>query len=400
MRLARAIVAMFLLIAPYARAESRMRLPLDGYYHPGRGLPVIVESSDSAFTISADRAIPSQIAAGRIGIAAVLLLDATQTLHAADRDLSLHPLSSNERLIGILSDDDEIPEIFPNHSIIKIHLNPADLQNNSLAWQSLDAIVFNHSIESSLMKNLLGSGITIAVKSSDVSDRSWPWKKSSAFWILQPGPAGPGDAIAGNAAYLPTQSWQPGQPAILRRKILLTAVLVTLLVMSSLLIRSRWSIVLMAAIALICGGAIESWRRNQPAIRGATGQIIVNSNGFQEIDTWRYFTSAHGAQMTVANGTPILLDIEHAIQIDLKLQANADGSDAWQFTLPVNSRITFLSREFSPKSALNQIEATSRSPMYELAREMYLGSDRKILGEIAPTQSSDDSWRTVVVGRE
>ncbi|HMB94619.1 MAG TPA: hypothetical protein VKK61_01130 [Tepidisphaeraceae bacterium] len=372
------IKSIFLIcLALPALAWGQVRLPLEGYYRPGKCMPVFVEASDSQIHLVADRAVPTEISPHRNGIVPMLMLGDADILHADAQRIPLHELAPNERLVGSTSDNarDVAQQLFPKQTIVMIHLDPAQpLPGPMIAWEALDAIISDKKI---------------------FDDPRW--KRIGAFWVLRAEIHGPGSAIGGDVAYLPVESWEPQQPILLRRQILIMSILVCLLLMSSLLIRSRWSMIVMLGIALMCSGAIEFWRRAQPLLQSDWGKIIVDSDDLQQMDQWQYFTTSHGGFGEMKTPSqPIVMDWNHATSIDLKLQANTDGSDAWQFNLPANAQLAFLTRTFSPKRKLSEIKSTNRSPLYELAREMYLDANSQIIGEI----KSDDSWPTVVIGRK
>ena len=175
-------------------------------------MPVLIESSDATIVLSADRAVSTEVAANRSGVVPVLLLDETKKLHAGKDEIELHPLSSDERLVAFIGDDDNFAAgIFPNQKIVKVQVDFSVI-TPSVAWQSVDAVILDRNIDETPLKNIIDDGITIAIKSIDRPDQTWPWKKRGDYWILQPRPAGPVSALAGEAAYLPTQSWQPCRP--------------------------------------------------------------------------------------------------------------------------------------------------------------------------------------------
>jgi hypothetical protein len=265
-----------------------------------------------------------------------------------------------------------------------------------LAWEALDAVIVDGKIDPALVRNLLGDGTIVAVRSRDRPDSRWAWKQDGEFWIVRSQVVGPDEAIGGDAAYLPMQSWRFERPAELRERIVIVSVLVCLLMLATLLVRARWTIAAMLTVALLCGAALELWRRGQPVIQMASGAIIVDSNQ-RQIDEWRYFTSAHGAAGEADGASrPILLDSQQAARMNLRLQCDADGSDHWRFTLPAGGELAFLTRRIEPAMPMLTIRNESRSPLNELARQMYLDAQSKILGE---TDAADNSWPTVVIGR-
>jgi hypothetical protein len=377
---------------------AQARLPLQGYYHPGRCMAVMVQMHDQPIDLLGEGIVPTHVEAGRAGIVPLLTLRTDASLNSAS---ALHSLGFEERLVGTtISDHDIAAEIFPGKKIIVVDLQaPIALSGPAMAWGSLDALVLGEKIDPNRVGDLLSAGVCIAVLGNDPPDARWPWRRLGMFWILRGESAGPSTAIGGDAAYAPMQSWRATQSPTLRWRIVIVGIVVCLLMMSPLLLSGRWIIVAMLAMALIGAAAIESWRRSQPTLRSESGEIIVDGgDGVRQSDAWRYFLSTHGgsAQFTGA-ALPIVLDANHAARIHLQLQCDADGTDVWKFDLPAAGQLAFVRRRMSLGKIPANLERTNRSPLYELARQSYLDSSTRILGEIAATE---DSWPTVVVGRK
>jgi hypothetical protein len=378
-------------------AGAQMRLPLQGYYRPGRCMPVLVEAHDTSIDLLGDGIVPAHVMPGRVGIVPLLTLRSDASLNSST---TLHPLGSDERLVGTTMGNRTIAAtLFPGKKIISIDLDAsAPLPGPAIGWGSLDAVVLGEKIDSDRVGNFLNAGIVVAVLGNERPDARWPWQRMGVFWILQNDLVGPTTVIGTEAAYAPMQSWHSTQPATLRWRIVIVGVVACLLMMLPLLLRSRWTIVAMLAMAMICTAAIESWRRDQPTLWSASGDIVVDSGDLRQIDAWRYFLSPHGGAGQFASDTlPIVLDSHHAAQIDLRLQCNADGADAWEFTLPADGQLAFLTRTISAGKISGDISATSRSPLYELARQDYLDANARIVGEIVP---ADNSWPAVVIGHK
>jgi hypothetical protein len=223
--------------------------------------------------------------------------------------------------------------------------------------------------------------------------------------VLRFEPRGPSGAIGGDVAYLPAEGWRPGQPASLRRRVVLVAVLVALCFLATLLVRSKKrSIVLMAVGVVAFTVAIEMWRRSRPSTRAAYGHIIVQNPtaALAQRDSWKYVAAPQGGRsFEPVDGVtvPVLIDAQYAERVRLNLHCRNGGVMEWRYDLARNTRIAFRSRRIEPRSALPSLASTSRSPMIELARREYLRSGGVILGETGADHDDDtDTWPAVVVG--
>src|SRR5262249_36965317 len=103
---------------------GQIELPLQGYYRPGKFMPVLVESGDLLLQIQSPGIVTAQI--NRAGIVPLLMLDSTPSmLNVGSGEFPLHALSPDQRLIGLAVDDDShlAEKLFPNQEIIRVHLD-------------------------------------------------------------------------------------------------------------------------------------------------------------------------------------------------------------------------------------------------------------------------------------
>ena len=118
-------------------------LPLGGYFHPGRAMPVkwnVSEppTSGGAIQLSASDAITTRLvlSGDPRGIVPWIAVDPNvRALHwrfpsGATGEISdLHPLDESDCLVGdFLADDSSLAAFFPNRRVIIIHLDAEDLQ--------------------------------------------------------------------------------------------------------------------------------------------------------------------------------------------------------------------------------------------------------------------------------
>ena len=377
----------------------RVRYPLEGYFRPGKCIPVQLETSTTPIELQADTGavVPTQVSAGRCGIVPLLVLTSAPT---AIGGASLRPLMPDERLVGFTTPDAHLAaELFPSQKIVPIRLDSSPpLDGRALAWEALDAAILDRVLDEPKLTQLLSAGVVVAVRTDRQPDTKWPWKRVGDCWVVQPDLVGPEGSVGGDVAYLPAAPWQPGQPAGLRRQVVLVAVVISLVLTSTLLIRSKWSLAAMALLTLACAGSIEAWRRGTPSLRTAEGEVVVQHAGLIQHDRWRYVAATSDSPTSNATWRPILLDPQHAQQLALKLNCATDGSITWQYRVPPDGRLALLSRRVEPATTLPAVSATHTSPLYELARQAYQRGDLQIEGETPERDGAHEAaWPDVVL---
>jgi hypothetical protein len=221
----------------------------------------------------------------------------------------------------------------------------------------VDAVVLDNLPDSFRVEDVLANGIAIAVRGHERPDPRWPWRHVNGYWVLDGSPLGSDSAIGGEIAYLPAESWRPGQPAALRRQIVLVGVVVALvLLLGALLVRGRAAILAGALVVFASALAIED-----------------------------------------GNTIPVLLDARHALRIDLRLRCPPDGTMFWQFRLTPQMRAAFRSRRVAPGQVVPAAVPSTRSPLRELVRQMYLRPGWEIAGEVIPGEQDEGAWAGVLV---
>jgi hypothetical protein len=401
----RALVAIaILLIATPLRAETALRLPLDGYFRPGRCMPVMIQTNSSGLTLNGDGIVPTEVAAGRSGVVPVLVLS---SIAGPLNDLPLRALGENERLVASTSSDDGLAaKLFPEQSIVNVHIEPADLLTAApLAWHALDAVVLDRAPEPKKLAALLANGTVVAVRSDDRPDRLWPWERSGEYWLLRIRLSGSAGAIWGDAVALPAVAWHPVMPTLTRLRIVLVGVIVILVLLGTLLTgRPRTSILVTLAMSLVSCAGIEIWRRQLPAIRTASGQIVItDEQGLEQRDRWDYLTAPGGAS-GLSDGSrmqfPALRDGSQAKEVSLRLICSADGADRWSYRIPPRETLAFVLRTVVlPDGIPLGLSTSTRSPLQELARQAYLRPGARIIGELewGSRDPMRDHWPHVVI---
>lgn len=377
-------------------ARGQVSLPLNGYIRAGEFMPVQVNSD--VRELRADGVVRTRIGEGVRGIVPVLVLsDAPGTLKAGEVEIPLRSLQPDERLVGVASGDSAIAaKLFPGQSIVTVSLDASQpLPGPAMAWGALDAVILD--VMPANIDELLAGGMTVAVRGTSRPDGRWPWRRVDDVWVFQFDPKGLMGSIGGEAAYLPTQAWTPGTAERLRQQILLAGVLALLLLGSAMLLGGRRAMIGMVAVAVVLGGAIEWWRRSQPAISVANGAILVQTSNMFQRDDWTYFAAGtRAAEGSFQDGRPIVASITHAERCGLFLEIPRIAPPTWRYTLPPHARLATLHRSFGFGVPLPQtIENPITSPLFELARQAYLSPGARMAGQFKQAQ-----WPWVYVVQE
>ncbi|HVT91070.1 MAG TPA: hypothetical protein VHD56_19615 [Tepidisphaeraceae bacterium] len=393
-----AFMLIALLMNGGALAMGEVQLPLQGWYRAGRCMPVRVQTVSGPMRLQASGAVPIEASAEFAGIVPMqILADSAGPLTGTSAELPLHSLGADQRLVALLGQANAPPDdLFPNQALIMLRLESSGpLAGSAIAWETLDALVCDSPIDETHLLDLLAHGITIVMQSQAKPAGTLPWQAFHDGWILRPALAGPAGGLAGEQAYLPALSWHPTMKPALRRRIALAGVAICLLMLASLLIRSKWSLVAMFAVTLLGIVLIQIWRTAQPTFDSAGGAILVHAAGSIQHDQWLYLRAkSGGSAQTIRTGRPILIDPAQAAQIDLKIHCDSSGWQ-WVCTLPPGRMLAILSRSLETARPINGITTGGESPLYELARQSYLSRASSIAGERAPAPGS--TWPDVVV---
>ncbi len=366
-------------------AQSIASLPLEGWYRPGRYMPVRLHgpasriTADGAVTAEAEASIPLS------GVVPLLVygdsinricIDGT-AISAPDR---LHRLSEQQRLVGVAGDGEMLAHaLFPGKQVIVIPVDPLEpLPGSTIAWQTLDALVVDGPAAAALtphkLEALLAGGMMLAVKSAESPDQKWPWTRVDDGWAIRPNVIGPlscsddEDRIAGVLA-----SWQPDLSMAMRSRIALIGVLVSASCLGCLLLPRRYCIPGMAVVIAMSTGSIAAWRGANRAIE-ATGSILPPSE-MRQIDRWHFVKtndSVAGAYTAPVPVWPMLSDDQHPVRCSLALRW--DGvKPRFIYQLPPGEAMAFVARSFRPfagptRSTQSMIEL---APLRLLAGSIY-----------------------------
>ncbi|MGE5608793.1 MAG: hypothetical protein ACM359_06045 [Bacillota bacterium] len=411
-------------ISSPAQAAVEMSLPLEGYYRPGRYMPVrVMAEQTSTLFLQGQGVIPTQINADQTrldGIIPLFPLDNTlRLLHwtaggtQGTLQSSLRALQPDQCLVGLVADD--LPfarQLFPDKTVIPIRLDPATpLPGPIAAWQALDAVVLDQPMAQQLGQSklaaLLAGGTLIAVRGQGPPNSDWPWSSRGNYWILIPDLAGPQFAGVLPAAFVPVQGWRAEWPVAFRRRIVLSAVICSLLLLVLSLVRTRWTVLLLVLLSATVVLLLGLWWKNRSAVLLRDGQVIVLRDKLAQVDLWHYYASPSVtiAQVPWLDTTwPFFEDPADCDAMGLSLLCRADGQPlSFSGRIPPGLKIGFLSRSIGGAVPATSSPVSPSNPLVRLAKRAYLTEGDQIVGQL-PSDSTGDSllaehWAALLIQR-
>jgi hypothetical protein len=406
------------IISIFTRAYADdISLPLEGYFHPGRAMPVkwnVSESVTSGETIqlSASDAVTTQLAlsSNPRGIMPWIAVGANvgnllwRFSSGTTGEMSdLHPLDESDCLVGdFLADDSGIGAIFPNRRVMTIHLDTEDLQSPAMAWETLDAMLLTpeewQKLSPAARGQLFAEGITLAVGDSRKPDAQLPWRRSGPWWIASLELKLP--AMINDDAYRPTQGWTTGRSEAFRRRTVLFGAIYCLLAGGACLWRSRRMPAGFVAISIVAGAAFAIDNVHQSPIFQRSGAVLLNGDMTVE-DNWIYQVSHRPAEFRVPVGgfvCPIFSDESQAQSARLILGCDGGGEPvAIEGHLQADEPLALMNRQIVAGTHEYSTMSRPTSPLRLLADES-IYPQFHIVGQLA--ESTDDGvWPTIVFAR-
>ena len=417
---------LLLILARPVLGSVELSLPLEGYYRPGRYMPLRVQVTAEAaehLIIAADHALPSRVELthGRAeGVTPFL------PLSAGLRQLRWHitggaygtvqpamrMLAPDQKLVAFTTVDLTFATLlFPDATIIPIRLDAATpLPGHTAAWQTLDAVVLDQAaaiqLDDTKLAALLAGGTAIAVR-THLPPTNWPWTQVGDYQVLSHQPAGPPWAGVNAPAFAPVQGWEADWPIRFRTRVVLYAVFFAIGILALTLMRSRWAGAIGAAISALTVVLLALWWQGRAAVLERAGQLIVVDAKLTQVDAWTYLASASPTNTTIAWSQlmhPVFEDDAARDAIALSLTCASDGQPRFLAgRLLPGVRIACFSRSIQPRPLLKTAPAPDNAPLARLARRVYLRPGDRIAGQVTSTarQKPDtvERWPTLVIHR-
>jgi hypothetical protein len=327
-------------------AADELTLPLQGYFHPGRAMPVRWDFSQpppsgSQIILTGDGAITSRVSGISLsqGIFPWLAIRPNinqiraQTPGGAESLAQpLHPLADAQRLVGVAGDvagDDlsAAAALFSGESVVSIRLDSLHpIAGPASAWESLDGLLLTPAqwgdLSRETRRGLFAAGVTIAVSGNVRPGNSFAWQQSERWWIARPISL---PRAVNPDAFAPTEGWDFAAPAELRRKTVLLGILFGIFAGAVGLWRNRWTPAALAVIAaMFCMAAGAKY--SAPRIGLVRGTVRIAGTP-PLADLWSYLQSRRDADFNIAADgivLPIFLDESQPDRCELLL--NCDGA--------------------------------------------------------------------------
>lgn len=397
------LVAIFAGLFVINRADA-LSLPLEGYFHPGRAMPVKWDVGDSGsdFAISAPRAITTRVhpADNPWGVFPWIVFAPDSGAISRQSLGPLQPLEESDLLvINTIAQDIDSDSLFPNRRVVTVHLQPEDLTGPAMAWETADAILLTsdsfEKIPIAMRCALFAEGVEVAVLDDQPPDARLSWIRTGEWWTASVGVNLP--PIICPDAYAPTFGWAPGRSTGFRRQIVLLGVAYCLVILGLSLIRSRWMPVGIVVASILAGGIFALSNRRESPIFAQSG--IVRLSGPASIeDDWLYQVSHREVPFTLSlSGSvqPVFYDDSQARSSELILDCDQTGRPMSLSGMVVaDEPLTLMRRRFAPGEESQPLTSPATSPLRLLAVESIYPGFR-----IAGEQATTDTWPTVVLAQ-
>ena len=417
-------VACFLLSTLAAFGQVQLSSPLDGYYRPGKFMPLRVRTAAGGqLLIQPDNGVVTRVmlSAGQHDLTVPLLVLGTSRqiryrLENGDggfADTELRPLDDDQKLVGFMGAPD-VPfarTLFPGVSIIPLKLSgPTALTGTAAAWNTLDALVLDGTTPGDeRVGEFLAAGITVVVKSADRPAGLLPWQQSGGCWVLRADLLGPtlaGMSPPDRSALEPVAGWEADWPAPFRRRVLLYGAVFVVLALGATLLPRRWAVV---AIILVSAGttlAVRAWAKGHPVVLRKTAMVQMHSELGQR-DCWTYLAASNPGPATVTfHGCTLpLFQGPHWQFMGMTLVCDSGGfARMYEMNLRPGLKVAFVSRRCGAGPVdvfLSPNTGQLPDPIDRLVDRVYLRPEWRVARKSAGTGGSlyTEDWGTVLLAR-
>lgn len=393
-------------------SQVQVSFPLQGYYRPGKYMPVRVRTDMKApapIVLRAEGAVAVSVAPGSAAIDVVVPWLAADVVRSprweiageggGAIDATLTPVEPGQVLVGIVSADVRAgtaaaADLFPGKTIVPLALSGSPpLRGVSTAWEALDAVIFD-SPHDPWLAELLAEGVSVVVQSDPRPGGEWAWQGAPGRWWVSFNLAGPRGAVHPEI-YQPISAWNPGWPTALRQRAVLLILAYCLVVLAmTLWHRPLRAATAVAVVAVVAAASFAWWGTRQLMAWEALASVTISGDSQQQGDHWTYvrpFRARNVAIDWLRPRKPVFASARHLRETNLRLHVSSHGRPM-RFTWPAKTGTTlaFLARAFYPVSvgAGAAPGHLPPSPTRELVLENYLAP-----GDVVLDTSGDDSSR-------
>lgn len=408
---------------PVSSPVPAVDLPLQGYYRVGRYFPVRwTNAVGSLLELNGDGVVTTRIhSPASSGITPLLAAGSVRALRArldGETPAAIavppgHELGVDDRLVAFVGDveDSELGALYPGKNLITIRLAAgpgmaASVSGPAAAWTTLDALVISAAEFAARGRtgwnDLLCGGTEIVVPAATGTadpaagrpDSKWPSQRIGSHWIVR-GPAAVPTPQSASAALAVAQSWQPGLPATLRRRVWLAAVAAALVGLAVSMWPRRWRVLVTAVAIIAMSGFTYAWMSAQPIVAAATAEVwLMPAAGeaggtLHRVDQWLFLRADRDQPCRVPwNGLCIPAIPSPSAAGDLYLQCRSDGSpESVQCDLTVDRPAVIVMCQVTAAAAPAAM-SDRRSPLREFASDVYPGT---IGPDFSPTGAGGES---------
>jgi hypothetical protein len=412
-----------------------LSFPLQGYYRPGRFMPVRLSTATTQpaqpaeVEVRGGQVIPTHIRrnGGDLNdvypllsygsISELSLFVGNKTINL---DASLHPLPDAQRLIGYTIQQAEALKaakvLFGNDPVTAVPLDPANpLPGATVMWEALDAVVLDPQALARVsdLQSVVSSGISIIVVQGATDappEKTLPWQRIGESWVLRSELTGPRGIIV-PAVYSSMSHWAPGRTRHVRQQVLVRALLLSILVMGLILWRANWAPATVGVLVAIFLFAAGVWMNGFGDLVCGIGRIAIARPGpagrLVQWDTWTCATALRDAH-SGTGGRLVFASIAQLQRRQPRVNCTP-GAGQWMettYALQAGEMIAMCSRSMSsPGGILPEITSTEvRSPLLPLVKARYLDEgERRVVGQsdadpdLEWIQRGNEWWETIVI---
>ena len=365
-------IQLFIILISIANpaCADELSLPLAGYFHPGRAMPIRWRGTQSGeLKISSDGIATRATSSGGV-FPTIIINPDTRELHWTSPSEStgeityLHPLSDSDFLIGnTLPASVSLAAIFPDHHLVWVHLDPGDLQSPPLAWESLDALVIASSdwekLPQEIQNDLVAEGVTIAIDGEKPAN-PFPWIRADRFWIAATNIPMP--PIISADADAPLDGQIIGRSDAFRYRIVLLGAIYCLVACGVALWRSRWMLLAFVILTAAAGALLAIDNSHQSPIFQKSRTVRLESEIPLE-ETWVYQVSHRPVEFRLpVTGVvqPVFSDESEIQQMKLTLRCGDNGEPiSIDGFLPADVPLAVMTRRLAPDQTFTKLAGSS-----------------------------------------
>lgn len=385
------VLLVLVLCAATQASQASFDLPLDGLYHPGRFMPLVINVA-APVRVEGTGVLPCNVdaAGSRVTLPILVMSRPAQALEVDGRRLALSPVSPEEKIVcdARVSDAPLPDSLRLGRESHLVKLAPDLLLAGPIeAWTGIDLLIVDAALLNRLdgrWQTLAAWGVSIAVVGGQMPDTTFPWQRVGSDWILQSRLAGPSEAVdpdlIASAGLTPV-----GQPPSTRRQVMLAGVLIGAVLIASSLWRSRWGVLLCVGASFSATAAIALWSGRLDTVRTTAQTILIqHAPNYVQEDEWEFEQSPRKASLTRSiNWLPALRSPDDARRLNLTVT-----TDAYRYDLSPNASIAWLRRTIHPRMPTRALAAAK--PEERWLAGQYATPPLQLQGVIADDRAEGD----------